>query len=296
MSLQVGQVPWAHKLLLGNEYVQRALGALGWGDSTMAEAMGIVTSQRALAEKTIILQEDDATGPCTFLERLMRNHSKNPGHINDREINTHAFGNITAGSDTTSTALIAILHLLIRHPEAADKLLQELRGAGLAGNKPAPYAVASKLPYLQAVIKESLRLHPSVGMMLARGVPASGATFRSKEGAEYHIGANVEIGINPWVIQRDPEVYPDPAAFVPERWLTASADHLSRMNQSWIPFGAGRHVCSGKEIAMLEIVKLIPSLLLRYSMTWEEGASDLLITNYFITIQHGLQVSMRKRQ
>ncbi|KAI1078992.1 cytochrome P450 [Whalleya microplaca] len=291
----IGQIPWAHKFLMGNKYVARYLE--GTGESMFTEMMDVAVTQRAVAEKEIS-NDDNGTTPTTFLVHLLRNQAKNPASITDREINTHTFGNIIAGGDTTSTALRAILTEVIRHPDVTERLLAELRSVGItSGAKPVPYAVASKLPYLTAVIKEGMRLHPSVGLMLARGVPAGGAVLNDNTtGRQYHIDGAAEIGVNPWIIQRDPEVFPDPEAFVPSRWLESSPEQLARMGRSWIPFGAGRHTCSGQHISMLEITKLIPSLVLRYSMAWEGGKPNISVVNYFFTIQSGLRVVIEKRE
>lgn len=194
----------------------------------------------------------------------------------------------------------AILYFLIRHPHVTERLRQELREAGLDSGteKPAvvPYSVASKLPYLSAIIRESLRLHPSVGMMLARGVPAGGVTLTSSSGEKYFVGAGAEIGVNPWIIHRNPAVFPDPEAFKPDRWLLTEPEQLVAMNRAWLPFGAGRHSCSGQHISMLEITKLIPSLVLRYEIEWAQGAADISVCNYFFTMQTGMLVNLRPRK
>jgi cytochrome P450 len=262
----------------------------------MDEVMEIAITQRTAVEKQIAAEDDDETKPATFLVQLLRNQIKNPSSITDREINSHTFGNIIAGGDTTATALRGIIRNIARNPEIGQRIRAELFKAGITtGDQPVPYAVASKLPYLAAVVKESMRLHPSVGMMLARGVPQGGAVLRSSDGKEYSLGSGTEIGINPWIIHRDPEIFPDPDSFTPERWLDATSEKLARMNKFWIPFGAGRHSCSGQHISMLEMTKLIPTLVLRYDMTWAEGAPDIGIKNYFFTLQSGLRVNLRQR-
>lgn len=131
--------------------------------------------------------------------------------------------------------------------------------------------------------------------MLARGVPPGGVSLTSRSGEKYFVDSGTEIGINPWIIQRHPEVFPDPEAFKPERWLLADPEHLARMNKAWVPFGAGRHVCSGQHISMLEITKLVPSLLLRYDLQWEQGAPDVSVANYFFTMQTGMRVSLLRK-
>ena len=178
-----------------------------------------------------------------------------------------------------------------------DHLTAELRKAGLDSPGCIPsYREASNVAYLSAVIREAMRLHPSVGMILPRGVPTGGATLVDEKGRKFYIGHGAEIGFNPWIMQRDPEIFPDPDAFKPNRWIDADSSHLVRMNRAWLAFGAGRHSCSGQHISMLEMTKLIPSLVLRYNMAWQDGASDVKVENYFFTTQTGLNVSLSARK
>lgn len=204
---------------------------------------------------------------------------------------------LLTGGDTTSTAVKAILYYLVRNPESMRRLISELRESGLGTKGPVvSYKDASKVPYLSAVIREAMRLHPSVGMILPRGVPPGGATLVDENGRTYHLGDGAEIGFNPWIMQRDPEIFPNPNTFIPERWIDADAGQLTRMNPAWIAFGAGRHSCSGQHISMLEMTKLIPSLVLRYEFEWEKGAPDIEVKNYFFTMQSGLKVRLSRRR
>ena len=88
-------------------------------------------------------------------------------------------GNIFAGSDTTAATLRAIFYFLCRNPEAHQKLLNEVDEAAQKGeiSNPVTFAEAQNMKYLQAVIKEGLRIHPAVGVLLERVVPEGGAEF-----------------------------------------------------------------------------------------------------------------------
>ncbi|KAI5867540.1 cytochrome P450 [Durotheca rogersii] len=285
-----GQVPWAHKFLLGNPYLSRFLAISG--DSILDEILSIAVAQRQDAEKRI-LEAEHETAQATFLMTLLRNQAKSPSAINDREINAHAIGNIMAGGDTTSTALRAALRHLIDNPDVLARLLEELRQAGITPETPVSYAVASRVPYLTAVIRESMRLHPSVGMLLSRAVPDAGGLLSDGK-RQYRVDAGIDVGINPWIIHRDPDIFPDPETYRPDRWLLSSPAQLAAMNRAWIPFGAGRHMCSGQHISLLEITKLIPAIVMRYHMQWEDA--DVSVTNHFFTIQSGMRVSLQRKK
>ncbi|KAF1851628.1 cytochrome P450 oxidoreductase [Cucurbitaria berberidis CBS 394.84] len=274
-----GQIPWIHKFLLGNKYGTRLL----LGQDTSEEAI----MKLAMSEVDAVREKDDDSGPCTFLRRLLLNQKSNPASLTDREIFTHSFGNIAAGSDTTAIALRSVMIHLLQYPDVQAKLHAEIQSANL--QLPVSFVAANSLPYLNAVIKEAMRLHPSVGLMLARYVPQGGATICGQ-----YIAQGTEVGINPWVLHRDPQVYPQPDIFRPERWLEAEKEHLSLMNKSFLTFGAGAHTCSGRQISLMEVTKVIPTLLLTYDFKLVEDGRDISFKNRWFTPQKGLKVFITK--
>lgn len=232
----------------------------------------------------------DEASPITFVGLLSLNQISNPKQINDREIVTHAFGNVSAGSDTTATAMRSIIYNLLKTPKAYKRLAAEVRGK-LA--LPVTWARANELPYLRAVINEGLRIHPSVGQVLGRSVPKGGAVAGG-----YQLGAGAEVGMSPWVLQRDAEVFADPDSFTPERWLPeleggSDEERLKRMTRSLFAFGHGTHTCSGKHISIMETTKLIATLLLKYDMELAEGSANYRFKNHWFTIQENLHVVLR---
>lgn len=98
---------------------------------------------------------------------------------------------------------------------------------------PPSFAETQKLPYLQAVLKECLRVHPTVGLPLWREVTAGGATIAGKS-----FPAGTNVGINSWVAHRNRDVWgPDADDFRPERWIESSEDQLREMNAMFMLFG-----------------------------------------------------------
>lgn len=277
---QIGQVSWCHKFLLGNPWVSRFF------DCTEGNAQLIALAERELKS---VEKKSDAAGPTTFLQRLKDQQMSNPASITEREIITHCFNNLGAGSDTTAIALRSIIYNTLRRPVAYRRLVEEIRTA--FGHQDVSFDVASKLPYLGAVIKESIRLHPSVGMLLVRVVPDGGATICGK-----HLSAGVEVGINPWVLHRDPVVFADPDEFRPERWLPDVSDdeRLKQMNRSWIPFGHGAHTCSGRWISWMEMYKITAVLFLHFDMRLADGGSGYSFRNLWLTPQTGLNVVFKE--
>lgn len=101
------------------------------------------------------------------------------GKIDRHTLFSTLVANIGAGSDTTAIGFSAIIYLLLRHPDTLVVLREELASARLHGrlSDPATFQEAQKLPYLQACVKEAMRLHPATGQIMARVVPEGGAVL-----------------------------------------------------------------------------------------------------------------------
>jgi len=110
-----------------------------------------------------------------------------------------------------------------------EKLVKDNSDADRAGklSSPISFKQSNDIPCLIALFKESMRLHPSVGLLMERHVPAQGVNIDG-----YFLKAGTIVGINPWVVNRNPEIFADPGEFRPERWLDASAQ-LKAMDNAW---------------------------------------------------------------
>lgn len=199
------------------------------------------------------------------------NQSSKPDSITERELITHALGNITAGRDTTSITLRSIFYFSLRNKESYHRLCHEVRSNCTI---PVAFSSAQKLPYLNAVIKEALRLHPPMPIMLGRTVPEGGADI-----CGHYIREGTEVGIPSYVLHRDPPIFPDPDAWKPERWLKAETDKdsLADMDRAFFAFGGGAHTCSGKHISMMEISSWCPC----YSSNMTSNSLSLNVPGLF---------------
>lgn len=132
----------------------------------------------------------ETDGPSDFIGKFMAIQHENPAKMTDKDIRNFAFANIAAGSDTTSITLSGMLYHLCKNPKTMEKLRKELDEAALAGkiSDPITFQEAQALPYLQAVIKEGLRLHPAVGFTMPRVVPKGG-----KDIVGWHFPAGVNL-------------------------------------------------------------------------------------------------------
>lgn len=136
-----------------------------------------------------------------------------------------------AGADTTSIGILAVMGAILTHPNAKKQLQEEIdqayRDLGLekTGSE-IDFKEAEKLPYLSAVIKESMRLHPSISYQLPRVVPAPGIQI-----GEHFIKPGTICSISPTSMNRSKEVFgPDAEEWRPERWIPANAEDQSRIS------------------------------------------------------------------
>lgn len=157
-----------------------------------------------------------------------------------------------AGHHTTSGTAAWTLIELLRHPTELDAVRAELDGL-YAGDEQVSYQALREMPRLESAVKEALRLHPPLILLLR-------VAHEDLEVGRFTIRAGQMVGASPSVSNRIPEDFPDADSFVPARYLEPRAE--DRANPwTWIPFGAGRHRCVGAAFAMMQL-KAIFSVLL----------------------------------
>lgn len=204
-----------------------------------------------------------------------------------------------AGSETTAISLSSIFYYLLRNPPTLTRLLAELDDAekrgGFADATPGvvSWAEAQQLPYLDAVVKEAFRVHPAAGLPLERVIPPAGATI-----AGHFVPGGTIVGCSAWVLHQNPTIFgADSSQFRPERWLPSGAvdsERIKEMNAALFHFGSGSRTCIGKNISLLEIYKVVPSLLRAFEVVGT-GEEWRLWNSWFVR-QLGFEVRFRKRE
>lgn len=162
-------------------------------------------------------------------------------------------GDRLAGSDTTATAIRATLLHIICNARVLNKLRAEMERARPTWPVISD-AEARAMPYLQATIKEGLRMFPPVAGLMAKEVPRGGDTFKG-----VYLPAGTHIGYCAWGVARWPAVWgSDADEFRPERWLEAPAEKLREMEGTVeLVFGYGRWQCLGRNVALMELNKVL---------------------------------------
>lgn len=235
-------------------------------------------------------------------------------HLSEWRVN---IDNRFAGSDSTASTMQSFFYYVLNSKSVYSKLLEEVDAAyARVGDAPLlEWAEAQKLDYFQAALRESMRLRPGVGVDISRLVPPGGAEI---DGARYPGG--VSAAFNAWVLHRDEEIFgPDVETYRPERWLdkdkaknmdrfmfqvrkrtnslrVCRVDLLrTRVMANGQQFGGGSHLCLGKNLALLEINKVVPFLLRNYHFELVHPGVPLKHHTTFFVVQHGLVVYMKKR-
>ncbi|KAJ8041177.1 Cytochrome P450 27C1 [Holothuria leucospilota] len=168
--------------------------------------------------------------------------------LSRKEIYSNACELLLAGVDTTSNSLAWALYELSRHPEAEERLFDEVDSVMREGpSSTASHKELAKMPFLKAIMKETLRLYPVVpanNRILEKDVVIGG----------YHIPKKTVIGSLQFVMGRDPTIFPEPNKFLPERWLkTEEQSSAKSVAFASIPFGFGPRMCIGRRIAEMEL-------------------------------------------
>lgn len=162
------------------------------------------------------------------------------------------------GADTTYTAIEWAMTEILRHPEVMKKAQEEVRG--IVGSKQnVNEDDLGKMVFLKSVIKETLRLHPPVPILLPR------VSKKDVQVGGYDIPAKTRVLINAWAIGRDPESWEEAEKFKPERFLGSDVDFKGRDHFQFIPFGPGRTGCPGSTFAIANVDLVLASLLHKFN-------------------------------
>ncbi|CAJ1949888.1 unnamed protein product [Sphenostylis stenocarpa] len=185
-----------------------------------------------------------------------------------------------AGIDTTSSSIEWAMSELLRNPEKLEKVRKELQQVLVKGEQLEESHI-SKLPFLQAVVKETFRLHPPVPLL----VPHKSEV--DIELCDFMVPKSAQILVNLWAMGRDSSIWPNPNEFTPQRFLESDIDFKGH-DFELIPFGAGRRICPGLPLASRTTHIVLASLLYNYDWNLEDGkkAQDMDISEkYGITLR-----------
>jgi cytochrome P450 len=235
----------------------------------------VITKKRAQKERG-----DD------LLSRMLEAQDDEGGTMTDLQLRDEAVTMFVAGHETTANALAFALMLLGDHPEVDARAFAEIEKA-LQG-KTARAEDVPALPFLEAIVKETMRLYPPAHII---GREAT----RDLTLGKWSIPKGASVLMSPWALHHEPEFWPDPHAFRPDRWLDGSAERAPK--NAYLPFGGGPRVCIGNHFAMMESILVLATLLAR--ARFERAGSEPVQLQPAITLRPRtgipMRVTMRKR-
>ncbi|EDV50308.2 uncharacterized protein Dere_GG14513 [Drosophila erecta] len=249
------------------------------------------TVRRAIADGTyrpLSLGDDEigSKSQMALLDILLQS-SINNQPLSDADIREEVDTFMFEGDDTTSSGVSHALYAIARHPEVQQRIYEELqRVLGPDPSAPVTQAQLQDLKYLDCVIKETMRLYPPV--------PAIGrhAQQELKIGNKT-IPANTSIYLVLYFAHRDPDYFPDPLSFKPERFLEGSEQGHDTF--AYVPFSAGPKNCIGQKFAVLEMKALI-SKVLRFYELLPLGEELKPMLNFILRSASGINVGLRPRK
>ena len=175
--------------------------------------------------------------------------------LDQEEASRESLLNVIAGSDTSATTIRVAMLSLLSNPLAYRSLQKEIDDGIRAGTISSPItdAEARKLPYLQAAIKEGLRIKAPAAGPLFKTVPPEGDIIDGK-----FIPGGTQIGTSPFGIYYSKKIFGEDASlFLPERWLERDATQVAAMSSVVdLVFSVGKYQCLGKPVALMELNKI----------------------------------------
>lgn len=199
-------------------------------------------------------REDVDHGDLLSMLLAVRDEQTGEG-MSDQQVHDECLSLFMASVETTARAMCWVLHLLGRHPEVEKRVHAE--ADDVLGGRTATYDDLAELPYLRRVVTETLRLYPPAWLLPRR-------TVADIELGGHRIPGGSDVLSSVYLVHHDPDVYPEPDRFDPDRWLPENAAAIPR--ESYLPFGAGTRQCIGNDFAFTEIMLLTATLACRWRL------------------------------
>jgi cytochrome P450 len=215
---------------------------------------------------------------------LLRSVEGNGTGLRERLIRDEMMTLFFTGYETTALALAWTFYLLGQNPVADGKLQAEIETV-LQGRAPT-YQDLARLPFLEMIFKESLRLYP----------PAYGVVREALNDCEigsYPIPKGATLAMFQWVVHRDPRFFDRPEEFLPERWEADFVKTLPRC--AYFPFGAGPRVCIGNIFAQTEVPLLLATILQKHQLKLVPGHRVATAPSLTLRPLKGIRVTLKKR-
>ncbi|KAK4613672.1 Cytochrome P450 monooxygenase ABA1 [Fulvia fulva] len=288
------EVPWVYRVM---EQGMRLQGIFGGSDAGVLQSVSL--AKEAVEERLVEMGLKGGGAAVPVDKQDMLGSFIRRGLPVD-QLETEALLQVLAGAETTAVALRMVLLHLASNSHAQRKLVQEIEQSGWVEGVISDKQ-AREMPYLQACIKESLRLQPPVSFLNSKVVPKGGDELDG-----YFVPEGTKVGWSTFAIQRSPVTFaPDPDIFRPERWILVSAGgdcessdtlaHMSRTDD--LVFGWGRWKCLGQNVALMELNKLVAEFSKRFEWSLCDPAKAFEVDfNVAAFVQTGMWMRVTARE
>ena len=226
--------------------------------------------------------------PRDLLDLLLAAHGDDGVTLSPRQVRDQVVTFVVAGHETVASALTWAWQLLATHPDVLEQVRAE--ACAVLGDRTATFDDLPRLPLTAAVFDEVLRLYPPAWLVTRRSLDAD-------ELAGVAVPADALVIISPWIVHRDPQAWPSPERFDPARFLDGTGARRRDVAAipAYLPFGAGPRLCIGRDMALLEGVLVLASLVARIDLE-PVGPPPRALPLVTIRPEHGLPMRVRVRR
>jgi len=217
-----------------------------------------------------------------LLTDLIQLHKDKP-EFTEHYLRRMAMTNFGAGHETMCSALTSIMTCLGSNPEVQKRAAAEVRNGDNGDDR--------SYPYLQACIKEAMRLYPVIGMSLPRTVPSpAGFTIHG-----HHLPGGTTVGCNPVALHRNKDIFGDDAdRFNPDRWLPVlddedATERIRKMERCNLIWGGGARTCPGRNLAEMILQRAVAGLLREFNVVVTKMPAEEEMPMYFMAMMTGVR-------
>ncbi|KAA8544343.1 hypothetical protein F0562_022389 [Nyssa sinensis] len=226
-------------------------------------------------------------GKPDFLDVVM-SHQENSGDekLTMTNIKALLLNLFTAGTDTSSSIIEWALAEMLKNPTILKRVHNEMDGV-IGRNRRLKESDIPKLPYLQAICKETFRKHPSTPLNLPR------VSTEACQVNGYYIPKDTRLSVNIWAIGRDPDVWENPLDFIPERFLSGRNAKIDPRGNDFelIPFGAGRRICAGTRMGIVLVEYILGTLVHSFDWRLPDGVELNMDEAFGLALQKAVPLS-----
>ncbi|XP_010651674.1 flavonoid 3',5'-hydroxylase 2-like [Vitis vinifera] len=222
-----------------------------------------------------------------FLDVIMANQENSTGEkLTITNIKALLLNLFTAGTDTSSSVIEWSLAEMLKNPSILKRAHEEMDQV-IGRSRRLVESDLPKLPYLQAICKESFRKHPSTPLNLPR------VSTQACEVNGYYIPENTRLSVNIWAIGRDPNVWESPEEFRPERFLSGRNEKIDPRGNDFelIPFGAGRRICAGTRMGIVLVEYILGTLVHSFDWKMPDGVEINMDEAFGLALQKAVSLS-----